>query len=60
MQVWLKFPKINNCKICSGTGIKQWFDLDGGPIYHWMKPNTKPCDKCEGEIEDTYHIIEDH
>lgn len=48
MSFWYKFDKINNCKECGGTGKKQWFDLDGGAIYHWMKPKVKQCPVCKG------------
>ena len=40
--------KINNCKACGGTGVRQWFNLDGGPYYHWMKPNKEQCKTCKG------------
>lgn len=49
MMLFNKYPKINDCKKCEGTGILQWFDIDGGTIYNWMKPNTKTCDLCGGE-----------
>lgn len=50
MMTWYTFPKQegNNCKECKGTGKIQWFDIDGGTIYHWMKPNVKDCE-CQKE-----------
>ena len=48
---WYKFDKINNCKDCEGTGKKQYFNLDGGPIYSWMKPKVKTCQTCKGKKE---------
>lgn len=42
-----KYPKQegNDCKECEGTGVLQWFDIDGCTIYSWQKPKTAPC-KC--------------
>lgn len=40
--------KINDCKECGGTGVRQWFDLDGGPYYSWMKPKKERCKICKG------------
>lgn len=53
MSWFLKFEnlrKINDCKKCEGTGTYQWFDLDGGPYYSWMKPKKETCQECKGKI----------
>lgn len=56
--VWYTFPKINDCRNCGGTGIKQWFYLDGETIYHWMKPKTKECEVCKGKDEEELYVLE--
>lgn len=43
---WYKFPVINDCGSCGGTGIKQWHVLDGGPMFYWIK--TAVCEVCRG------------
>lgn len=44
-----KLPVINSCRECQGTGIIRWYNLDGGPYYSWMKPESKRCTECKGE-----------
>ncbi|AZV01952.1 hypothetical protein [Aeromonas phage Akh-2] len=34
------------CSYCNSTGMIEYFPIDGGPIYHWMKPKKKPCPRC--------------
>lgn len=45
-------PKINNCKECRGQGYIQYWNLDGGPYYSWMKPEKRICDCCKAKKEE--------
>lgn len=47
-----ELPKINSCKECQGSGIIQYYNLDGGPYYSWMKPETKECKLCRGKPDE--------
>ena len=39
---------FKECTYCNGTGKVEGFKLDGGPVFHWMKPKVFNCYKCEG------------
>lgn len=37
------------CSDCRGTGLIEYYALNGLPIYQWMKPHKKACNCVEGD-----------
>ena len=46
--VYCGFKESPVCTYCKGMGVVEGIPLEGGPIYHWMKPKKLTCHKCGG------------